>query len=229
MNDDDVFLFDKSWTNDSWTKFNASSRSHIIKRPNNFTKYKDRQVPTVADTFDSGFKNTLNHKESALISSSIRSPRKNKEISFNLNSTPPSSDEREQVIKDKITKDTPSHKDGTDREIKNTEPKTIDYKLRSLPESIRTAESNENVRASSVSPKIFRSKPDLTEASSSSAGVSNCRDVMYASVQSLNRWRTGTDAPVDKEDSVVMGFSQNLWKKVESKATGFFSSIARKN
>lgn len=86
-------------------------------------------------------------------------------------------------------------------------------------------------RAMSASPRILRAsepREDQEEEPSASKNhaPSSARNTMYASLQSLNRLNFRTDP--EKEEPTVLGMSQVLWKKVESKATGFFFILCEK-
>lgn len=97
-------------------------------------------------------------------------------------------------------------------------------------QEVRDSEASLNSRAMSASPRILRAaapREGLEDPSPSrNHAPTSARSTMYASLQSLNRLNFRTE--VDEEEPAVLSISQVLWKKVESKAAVFFSSIARR-
>ena len=206
-NYDNVFLFDKFWTNDSWTKHNRPS--------------------ALGSGIGMKSQTDVNETDSIDIQTMDQNGTVSKDITTNPNEELENSENQED------TETIPNNIDiitETDQLI--TRPKQSNRTLKNISDSIGADSTGE--RSMSVSPSAFRPKANEAPANSSPppSVTTNCRDMMYASMQSLNRWRSGSSAELsadrDREETGVYQMSQSLWKRVENKAAGLFSSLSRK-
>ena len=258
--DDDVFLFDKSWTDDTWTKFN---RAPIVDLKTNQIKHLNQQRENLSlrgqpEDFSSNpqsFLITQEEEEEEPAKSPVELENHSKTFT---NDQPNQEPEDHQSVRSKVKKPLPPRVSNEDTELNNLkdmkvkdekkdtkvivkakQPERYESVLENIHSNVRAAQLDENIRSASVSPKILRSKcggisdtgacgiSDTGDDATTSSNL-NCRDVMYASVQSLNRWRKNSDSSAEPS-TPLLGFSQTLWKKVETKAVGFFSSISKRN
>ena len=237
--DDDVFLFDKSWTDDTWTKFNRAPKvdlktnqiNHLNQQRENLSL---RGQPEDFSSNPQSFLITQEEEEEP-----AKSPVELENNSKTFTHDQPNQEtEDHQSVRSKVKKPlSPSNKDT--EAVKAKQPERYESVLENIHSNIRAAQLDENIRSASVSPKILRSKcggisdtgacgiSDTGDDTTTSSNL-NCRDVMYASMQSLNRWRKNSDSSAEPS-TPLLGFSQTLWKKVETKAVGFFSSISKRN
>ncbi|KAF2346526.1 Oxidoreductase FAD/NAD(P)-binding [Trinorchestia longiramus] len=100
-------------------------------------------------------------------------------------------------------------------------------KLRCFTDGIKQKACSSNARAMSASPQLVRSKVKHQQ------DTGTTKDSVHSSLLSLNSQSSGWESRGETEQKVPratpsLGFSQDLWRKVEGRASEFFASFNKK-